>query len=137
MGSITIWILIGLFLFAFLSLLASTSISKTRRCSRNSLDKLFYNGGVIDFIEGIYLVLCISCFINLKQGFNSESISFGMYLNFIFACFSIIIVAGFPIFLAIFYQANYDILENEEFLKKYGVVYESLDLREFGRITFI
>ena len=44
---------------------------------------------------------------------------------------------GFPIFIGVFFQRHYDRLEDEDFKKKYGVIYESLDLREWGRYTFI
>ena len=124
-------------MFFVLKLLSAIATAKIKRWSRVKLDKMFYSGGVIDFIQGIYLVICICSFINLKQGFDIASFNFGAFINYLFACLSLIIVIGFPIFIGVFYQVYYDNLEDEAFEKKYGVIYDGLDLREWGRYTFI
>ena len=39
-----------------------------------------------DFIQGIYLVVTICSFINLKEGLDFTKLDFGAVVNFTFAC---------------------------------------------------
>ena len=89
--------------------------------------KMLFWGSIMRlFFEG-YLEICLSVFVSLTD-LEWEGKNYSVIFNNIFSLITSFILAGLPIFIAVFYPCHLDKLDEEEFTEKYGNIYEGLVL---------
>ena len=82
---------------------------------------------VISFCNESYLIYAISSLINFKTRSLRNP---GEYCSYIFACFGVLLIVIYPIFVLVFLQIKFKRLASEEHKKKYGELYEYLRFKE-------
>ena len=86
--------------------------------------KLMWNFVIRLILEGA-LETAFCCYINIKYGKFDRKI-FGSVFSFLSSIVLGLLLILFPVFILVFYLRNFDRLGDQEFLHKYGGVYEGL-----------
>ena len=84
-------------------------------------------GAALRFVFESYLELSLCIFIgliNMKWSYDDFSTGYNNVLNLAFMA----VVFVMPLFTSIFYGRNIDKMDDEEFKKKFGTLYEGLNL---------
>lgn len=100
------------------------------KCAQNCAAKyeksLFWGSIIRLFFEG-YLEICLSVFVSLTDLEWGDQV-YSVIINNVFSIVVTCILFGLPLFIAGFYTCHVDKMEDEEFVEKYGDIYDGLVL---------
>ena len=122
-------------IFIFKVGVCKTDLSYLKEKSKNQLMSGFW----ISFFDEMYLFLLVCSCLNLRNYFEWSNA--GDAFNSLIALFFAILLAIFPIFVAIFYSrdSNFERIQNEDplFTERYGSIIEGLNFKRQGRWVLI
>ena len=94
------------------------------RCYHKYHKALFWGTLIRLLFEG-YLELCLSVFVGLTN-MVWESTDYSVLYNNVFTIILTVLLLGLPLFIFGFYLCHIDEMDDEEFIEKYGDIYEGL-----------
>ena len=90
-------------------------------------DKTLFWGAIIRLLFEGYLETCLSVFVSLTD-MVWEKNDYSVLQNNIFTIILSLCLFGLPIFIKFFYACHIESMEDEEFVEKYGDIYDGLVL---------
>jgi hypothetical protein len=134
LGSVFVIILVTSFLLSLSVILEAVRVPSVMKFNEKLKVKLHWNFVIRLVIEG-YLELVFSVYFNLNYAKCTFSF-LGSWVNYFYAIIFAVLIGLAPLFVVGFYSLNFAKIEDEEFINKFGSVYEGLKTNSRSVIVY-